>query len=74
MYSDPIHTLHLAHATLEERYQAAEQARLRAYFKKDRRNPLHIATQKLGTLLIAIGTWLETSALAVEQPVVTEPR
>jgi len=30
-------------------------------------------TQKLGTLLIAIGTWLETSSLA-EQPIGTESR
>ncbi len=74
MYFDPIHELQLAHTTMKERNQRAEQARLRAYFKQDRPNLMNTTAQKLGTLLIAVGTWLESGGRAPEQPVAAEPR
>ena len=63
MYQDPVHIRYLALATLEEWRRAGP--------RRPRRG-VGTTTQRLGALLIVVGTWLERIAARGAPPVVPD--
>ena len=71
MYPLP-HYEQLAVATLDDRYRAGTQARRDGGHSRRDRNVVRSVTQRLGTLLIGLGSRLERRALQSTQAIVRE--